>query len=395
VAAPEAPLDASLATGTPSRALESSIHRPPEDAPSATADGLRLPPPPSGFKHHSAGWIEYAYPPEVRSRLTNLMEVAETTRADLTEKLGRPVLTRVHVRVARTPREMATLAPENAPYPKYAAGVAYSELGLILLTLDPVHPNQKHDVVETFKHELGHVALHDAVAGRPVPRWFNEGFAVFVSGESSLPRLQTLWTATVSGNLIPFDRLERSFPEDAQAASIAYAQAADIVRYLVRHQDRYRFDALVEQLAKGKTFDQSLLAAYDIDRRSLEAEWREDVSKRYTYWPILTSTAVLWTGIVVLFFVAYRRRKRRNAETLERWRKEEANEDARMAAREAARRALFEQALREASAMEPERRVHIVVASPTAPNAPKPRPPMSSTSEIPTVEHDGGVHTLH
>jgi hypothetical protein len=326
------------------------------------------------------------------------MEVADATRTDLAEKLGRPVLSRVHVRIARTPREMATLAPENAPYPKYAAGVAYSDLGLILLTLDPVHPSQKHDVVETFKHELGHLALHDATEGKPVPRWFNEGFAVFVSGESSLPRLQTLWTATVSRNLIPFERLERTFPEDAQAASVAYAQAADIVRYLIRHQDRYRFDALVDQLAKGRSFDEALLAAYDIDKQSLEAEWRDDVSKRYTYWPILTSTAVLWTGIIVLFVLGYRRRKRRNAETLARWRKEEAREDARgaarEAAREAARRVLFENALLEASS-EPQRRIHIVVANPTAPPAPKPRPNVNSTTEIPKVEHDGGMHTLH
>jgi len=339
---------------------------------------------------HSAGWVDYAYPPDARQRLSKLMEVADSTRADLSNKLGAVVLTDVHVRIARTPMEMTTLAPENAPYPRYASGVAYPDLGLILITLTPEYASQQHDIVETFKHELGHLALHDAVKGHNVPRWFNEGFAVFVSGESSLPRLQTLWTATVAGNLIPLDKLERTFPDDPITASIAYAEAADVVRYLVRHQDRYRFDGLVERLARGITFDEALRLAYNIDRPTLEAEWREDVSKRYTYWPILSSTVVLWTGIVVLFFVGYRRRKRRDRVTLERWRREEAREDA----RQAARREIFENAMREA-ATEPERRIHIVVSNPTAPIAAKSRPPMSSDVDVPKVEHDGTVHTLH
>jgi hypothetical protein len=318
------------------------------------------------------------------------MEIADDTRLELSNKLGATVLTEVHVRIARTPVEMTTLAPENAPYPRYASGVAYSELGLILITLEPERANQRHDLVETFKHELGHLALHDAVKGHEVPRWFNEGFAVFVSGESSLPRLQTLWTATVSKHLLPLDQLERTFPADAETASVAYAEAADVVRYLVRRQERYRFDALVEHLAKGATFDQSLRLAYNLDRATLESEWREDVNRRYTLWPILTSTVVLWTGIIGLFFLAYRRRRSRDKATLERWRKEEAREDA----REAARRLLFEHALEQASS-EPERRIHIVVASPSQPLTAKSNPSGNSEAEIPKVEHGGTIHTLH
>jgi hypothetical protein len=124
-------------------------------------------------------------------------------------RLGQAVLSDLTVYVARTPGEMSTLAPEGAPYPKYAAGVAYSELGLVLLTLTPKHPGAAHDLVEIFRHELAHVALHQGVSGRAVPRWFNEGFAVHASGESSLARLQTLWTATLAGDLMPLSRLDR------------------------------------------------------------------------------------------------------------------------------------------------------------------------------------------
>jgi len=354
-----------------------SSQLPPSDAPRLDTETIRRPEPPAGFNRHDAGWIHFAYPPEARQRIQRLIEVADKTRQDMSSRLGAPVLGELHVRIARTAGEMTTLAPSNAPYPKYASGVAYPDLRLVLITLDPRHPNEHTDILQTFQHELAHVALYDAVKGHDVPRWFNEGFAVYVSGEGSLPRLQTLWTASLAGNIIPLDRLERSFPEDAILASIAYAEAADIVRYLVRTQEQYRFDALVERIARGMQFDQALLAAYGIDRLTLESEWREDIARRYTFWPVLTGSTLLWVGIVALFFWAYRRRKVRARRILDRWRREEATEDALLAAERA------------------ERRIHIVVAQPSAPLSTPPRPMARPDSDVPTVEHGGALHTLH
>lgn len=351
---------------------------PPGDSPKLDKNTVRRPDPPAGFNRHEAGWIHFAYPPEARQRIQRLIESADATRSELCERLGVPVLNDVHVRIARTANEMTTLAPENAPYPKYASGVAYPDLGLVLITLDPRHPNERNDIVETFKHELAHLALHEAVKGHDVPRWFNEGFAVYVSGEGSLPRLQTLWTASLARNIIPFDRLERSFPNDAILASIAYAQAADIVRYLVRTQEQYRFDGLVGRIARGMSFDQALVASYGIDRLTLESEWREDIARRYTFWPVLTGSTVLWIGIVGLFFFAYRRRKDRDKKILERWRRDEAAEDALLAA-----------------AAVSKQRVHIVVTSPSSPLPPPPRPTPGADAEVPKIEHDGSIHTLH
>jgi len=224
------------------------------------------------------------------------------------------------------------------------------------------------------------VALHDAVRGHPVPLWFNEGFAVFASGESSIVRLQTLWTATLAGTLIPLTRLESAFPRDPQTASIAYAEAADVVRYLVRTEDRYRFDGLVSRLSKGVDFGAALAGAYGIDLANLESEWRADLGRRYTFWPVLASTSVLWFGIVGLCFWAIRRRKFHNQAILERWRKEEA-EQADLPS------------VRQSSNVTP--RVHIVLAGVSQRRSGPPPVLGVPESEVPKVVHDGQLHTLH
>jgi hypothetical protein len=309
-------------------------------------------------------------------------------RTQLTEWLGQPVLSEVRVSVARTPGEMATLAPPNAPYPDYAAGVAYPEIGLVLLTVKPVHPNSQHDLNEVFRHELAHIALEDAVSGRPVPRWFNEGFAVLASGETSYVRLQTLWTATVSDSLLTLPQMERSFPADENQANIAYAQAADVVRFLVRREEQHRFRGMISRLRDGETMDSALLNSYGEDAAALESEWREEVAKRYTFWPVLFSGTLIWAGTLGLFVLGWRRKRRKAAATLARWEREEAAEDE-------VRRRLALRADTGAAAP----RVHIVLSRGGSDEAPASIPPAAMHRmpdvEVPKVEHDGQWHTLH
>jgi hypothetical protein len=274
---------------------------------------------------------------------------------------------------------MATMAPAGAPYPDYAAGVAYPDLGLVLLSLTPVHNTPDHDLGQIFRHELGHIALSDAVGHHPVPRWFDEGLAVSVSGETSFARIQSLWLASAGDTLIPLKDLERAFPIEEYHAQLAYAEGADVLRFLVRREDAHRFRSLIEQLRNGSNLDRAVKDAYDVDLGTLEQEWREDAGRRYTVFPILFGGTFVWVLALGLFVWAWRRRKRRDRATLERWAREEAREDER-------RLRLVAQA--ESS------RLHIVLTRATEKPAALPVPPPSEV-DVPRVEHDGQWHTLH
>jgi len=348
----------------------------PTDAPRLGEERVKMPPVAAGFATYDGGWIRITYHPSSRERIEPLIATAEEAKRELEEWLGTSVLSKVRVDVARTPGEMATLAPRGAPYPEYASGVAYPELGLVLLTLTPRFPNEALDLPQVFRHELAHVALEDAVRPHPVPRWFNEGFAVMASGETSFARMWVLSSATLSDRLLPLAEVERTFPSDENKASIAYAEASDIVRFLVRREDRHRFRALVRELGNGRTLDQSARDAYGIDLVSLEHEWREDVAKRYTFWPVLCSGTVVWVGVLGLFVWGWRKRRARSRATLARWARDEARED-------------------DLRRLEENARIHIVLQrAPGAASTPMP-PAQPQEIEVPRVQHDGTWHTLH
>jgi hypothetical protein len=334
-----------------------------------------IPPVPSSYVTKDMGWLELSYPPSASERVSSIIQDAEAIKAELGQALGQPVLAHVTVRVAPTIADMARLAPADAPPPEYASGVAYHGLHLVLLSMLQPRGAEAVDLDEVFRHELAHVALEDAVQGKHVPVWFNEGLAISLSGERAAARLQTLWSATLSGTLLPLSDLDRSFPRDNFRVSIAYAESADFMRFLTRKSDRLRFAAMIDRVREGQAFDRAVTEAYGSDLRRLEFEWRGDLERRYSVIPVLTGGGLIWGLVMAILVAAYVRRRRRAKAVLARWEREEAIEDARIAAKLAAERN--------------ESAGRFISASATSANV------ATATSASIKVERDGGWHTLH
>jgi hypothetical protein len=326
-----------------------------------------IPPLPSAYVTRELGWLELSYPRGAEERVASLLHDADAFKADLAAALGQPVLEHVTVRVAPTVADMAKLAPVEAPPPAYASGVAYHGLHFMLLSMLQPRGADAVDLDEVFRHELAHVALEDAVRGKHVPVWFNEGLAISLSGEPAWARRGTLWQATLSETLIPVGDLDRSFPRDGAKVSIAYAESADFMGFLTRKSDRLRFKAMIERVREGQDFERAVAEAYGSELRRLELEWRGDLERRFSVIPVLTGGAIVWVGLMGVLVVAYVRRRRRATEILARWGREEAIEDARLAARLAQEQGELE---------------------PMAPAG------VARAVSI-KIERDGGWHTLH
>jgi hypothetical protein len=143
---------------------------------------------------------------------------------------------------------------------------------------------------------------------------------------------------------------------------------------------------LIGRLREGQPFATALRDAYGVDLWTLEHEWREDVAKRYSFLPVFFSGSLIWIGVLVLFALAWRKRRRQSRETLERWAREEAFVEVRRV------RAAT------SGAIVPVQRVHIVLpgSEPTATPVEVPLlPPAAVDMDVPKVEHDGHWHTLH
>lgn len=339
---------------------------------------LRVPSLPDGYVTKDLGWLKFSFPQGAEERVAPLLRDAESVKAELAEALGQQVLERVELRIVQTTSDMARLAPVNAPPPAYADGVAYPRIGLVLISMLAPRGGNAVDLERVFRHELAHVALENAVQGRHVPTWFNEGLAVNLSGEHGVERMRALWHAATSGTVLPLSELDRHFPSDDSDVNIAYAQSADFLRFLTRQSDSMRFTATIRRIREGIPFERAMSDAYGTDLRTLEFQWRSELDKRFSLFPVLAGGGILWVAVIGALGYGWVKKRKRKQIILARWEREEAIEDAIRArlAQEAREREEAGSILGHAG--------HAALSFFAKKDKPAPK-----------VEHDGRWHTLH
>ncbi|WP_437620739.1 peptidase MA family metallohydrolase [Sorangium sp. So ce1151] len=271
------------------------------DAAAAPLDGKAapaIPPPPPEYHTEDLGWIEFAYRPSTRDRVRPLIVHAGAIRAELSALLGREALVApVKVRIAAVPAELDNLVPGGLE--SAATAASFGALRLAVLSASPRSGLAAPDLESAFRHELAHLALDEATGGAPLPRWFHEGFAAHVAGDHAAGRAQRLSVAALRGRLLPLDALEASLPGAGDApGSVAYAQSADVLRFLVEGERRQGFTRALDAVRAGAPLASALEAAYASTDHELELAWRADVARRYGFVPVLLGS-LLVLGLLV------------------------------------------------------------------------------------------------
>lgn len=206
------------------------------------------------------------------------------------------------------------LAPETSPLAReapawvtgYTDGV--SNTVVILAERTPSYPDG--GLEEVLAHEVAHVLIHRASAGRSVPRWFDEGLAMLAARSWRLRDQTELALGLLWGPRVPLWKLDDLFQGDRPQVERGYALSGTLVQDLIERYGPAVPRIVLARRAHGDTFDEAVRAAtgatlIDVGEAFFE---RQATLKRWI--PVLTSTAALWFAISVLAIVAAFRRRR-------------------------------------------------------------------------------------
>jgi hypothetical protein len=256
-------------------------------------------------------------------------EIAARADAELTaigeDLAGLPVPERAEIRIVEQSSDMSRAAPAGAGVPRWAAGIAFPEDGVVVVA--EWNGGNKLDVDGTVDHELAHLALGAALGDR-APRWLHEGFAYQYSKDWSWDRGETLAGMAWFGSVIPLDQLDIGFPAEELPASRAYAESYDFVTFLARRGrfddasddgDRYPFRRFLAEVARTGDVNAASTLAYGRPLGSLFDEWRHELKQRYLFMPIGVLLFSIWLFAVLLLVLAWRRRRRQNRSKLAEW----------------------------------------------------------------------------
>jgi hypothetical protein len=208
--------------------------------------------------------------------------------------------------------------------PSFVAGFAIGEQGLIVL-FPARSPGYPHDTLEdVLRHEIAHVLISRAAGGHDVPRWFHEGLAVAVERPWDFEDRRRLASALVFGPRLSLAAIDELFAGGEAAQARAYSLSAAVVRHLMAVYGDNAPARVLQEIARGRPFDDALAAVTAVPLPRLEAQFW-DAQRAWTTWiPLVASSTVVWLAVIGLGVLALRRIRNRSLRIRQRWAEDEA-----------------------------------------------------------------------
>ncbi len=225
-------------------------------------------------------------------------------------------------------RDLACLAELGLGRPgaDWVAGVADSGAGVAAVRVERAGASIPA-VATVLRHELAHLALDRATAGR-APRWLHEGYAQLASGSWEWDEAWRLRWTFLRGSGERLRGVSLDFPRDPEGARLAYQLSYTAVQTLWDLSGERGFAAFARALAAGNTEDQAFRSVFGITESQFADRWRRRIADRYGVLYTLSRVAFLWAALSLLLVWAALRRRRIKRERMEALRAADAREAA-------------------------------------------------------------------
>ena len=223
--------------------------------------------------------------------------------------LARPTQ-RVLIAIAPDARRFRAWVGPDAP--EWGAAIAFPESRRIVLQGRDAG-GRAGDPIATLRHELAHLALHEALGDLP-PRWFDEGYASYAAGEWGREDVFATSYALVLRQLPSVDSLDDWFGAGEDRAGQGYALAHRAVSELASLDERRGLTLFFQYWRETRSMDRAMRAAYGLTLADFDLRWRERTRRRYGALALTADFALLGVlgGVTLLpLWLVRRRRDRR------------------------------------------------------------------------------------
>lgn len=207
--------------------------------------------------------------------------------------------------------------------PEWGAGCAFPAQGRIYVHLEQRDPEA---LKRTLVHELAHVILYRQTQGIHLPRWFNEGMAMWLAREWHYGQSMEMGLAALVDGFHPLKEVESmlGFPESE--ARRAYAESFSAVLLLQRLGGRGVWPDLLEALRRQSSFERALIEVVGMNSQAFEQVWLAHLHQEFNPLRLLFDTGLLWLGIIGLAILAYIGTRIRARRLKRAWEEEESQE---------------------------------------------------------------------
>lgn len=201
--------------------------------------------------------------------------------------------------------------------PDWANAVAVPGKNLMILKSPRWDTGENHPEVSAV-HELTHLLLHQVVKRHPIPRWLDEGLAIYYSNDQQYISASHLSRAILTRSIIPLGQIDDVLSFQMLKAQLAYEESYTAARFLVETYGTQVLRNILADLARGKTLDTAMTENLGSNLKAFEADWLVFIQKNYR-WTFIDSINLIWLLVPFLFLLGYLLVKIRNRRTLKSW----------------------------------------------------------------------------
>ncbi len=202
---------------------------------------------------------------------------------------------RIAVAFSRSEFERLT----HGTIPDWGIGAANPSRGEIVLFLR--EGSRSFEAAELVVHELGHIFLHRAVGDVHIPRWFDEGFAQWVTGPMDFHQSSRLSMAMMFGNTIPLSRLDDVNGWSADRAELAYAESRAAFDFLMSISQDKSPMRMIESIAEEGDFEVGFSSAYGMTIHQFYRIWASESARKFNWTLLLADWRITFSTITLLF----------------------------------------------------------------------------------------------
>jgi hypothetical protein len=218
------------------------------------------------------------------------------------------------------PREriLIALAPDAKRFrewvgpsaPEWGAAVAFPQSRRIIMQGSSAGSDAGNPV-ETFRHELAHLALHETMGDLP-PRWFDEGYASWAAHEWNREDILATNLGLAWRGMPTLAELDDRFQHGATSAQEAYALAYRAVADLAELGGDRGLAPLFAKWKEQGSLEKAVRLTHGITLSDFEQRWQSRTRRRYGALALFSNLALGGLFLVLLLLPLYLARRRRD-----------------------------------------------------------------------------------
>lgn len=226
------------------------------------------------------------------------------------------------IRIVLAPNEQYFHKLTGGAIPEWGVGAA-SKTDRIIYLISPRNGPSHARVEQVLMHEMTHILLGIYLNDRELPRWFDEGLAMWISKDARFWDQIRFSRALITGQAVPLDAIDEVLKFRKDKAALAYWESQSAVQYI---EDQFGYEtipALLRAVNYSKNWNEAFKSVMQISEASFQDQWMLAMQKRYKWSFILDQRLLLSLFFIVFFLSAYIYKKNQARKQIQLWEDEE------------------------------------------------------------------------